>query len=460
MKPHFAFAALAMAGLTPGAGRAAERPVHRFELPGGARAVLVEDHALPQVHLAVTVRAGAAEDPKGKEGLARLTANLLLRGAADRTRTQIEDEVDRLGSTLDVTVGHTSLALQGDALTRNLDGFLAVVADVILRPTFPQEELDRLTRETTAEIESMRDDDRALAARFFRDQVFVDHPYGRPAIGRIGSIKALSRRDVVDFYRRHFVAGNLIFAAAGDIGREAFAGALEQYFGSLRAGGPTAAQVAPAPRPKGRRVVLVDKPERTQSQIFIGHDGVAAGHPDHDALAVANTVFGGTFTARLMQEIRVKHGWSYGAYSRLGSDRDTGNYYLWFFPKTMDAVPAITRALKLYEDFVKHGLTPEELDFSRDYLVNAAAFATDTPAKHADELVRLEVLGLPADYLETYAARIRAVTSKQVQAAVERHLHPQDVVVTVLCTASELVEEVRGVAGVKTPVAVLPYDSD
>lgn len=460
MHQNAALAALAVAALTPGSGRAAARPVHRLELPGGALALLVEDHALPQVHVSVTLRVGAAEDPPGKEGLAQTVANLMLRGAGERSREQIEDTADRLGSTLEASVGHTSLAFQGDALTRNLDAFFELVADVVLRPTFPREELDRLARETVADIEGERDDDRALAARFFRRRVFAGHPYGHAALGRIGSIRALSRTDVEGFYRRHLVAGNLVFSAAGDLTRETFAAALERHFGRLPPGAPTAAKAPPAPRPSGRQVLIVDKPERTQVQVFLGHEGVPAAHPDHEALDVANTAFGGTFTARLMQEIRVKHGWSYGAYSRLGSDRDAGNYYLWFFPKTQDAAPAIRRAMELFEELAAHGLTEAELDFARDYSVNALAFATDTAAKHADELVRLEVLGLPPDYLKTLPARTRAVTAKLVDDALARHLHPKDLIVTVLGTAADLKEELAALPGVAGPPEVVPYDAD
>ncbi len=460
MKPHAAIAALAAAGLAPGAVHAASRPAHRLDLGGGAVALLVEDHALPQVRFGVTLRVGAAADPVGKEGLARLTASMLLRGAGERSRAQIEEGVDSLGSTLDVAAGHTSLSLDGDALSRNLDPFLALLADVLLRPTFPEEELARLKRETVSELQSLRDDDQRLAARFFRQQVFAGHPYGRPALGRVSTVKAITRADVAGFYERHFVAGNIVLSAAGDVTEKELSAALARHFPALPPGKATAAKLPPAPRPKGRRVVLVDKPERTQVQAFLGHEGIAASHPDRHALALANTAFGGTFTARLMQEIRVKHGWSYGAYSRLGVDRDAGNFYLWLFPKTADAPAALRRSLELYEELVARGLKPEELEFAREYRINAFSFATDTSGKHVDELVRVEVLGLPRDWLDTYVTRVREVTADAVQAAVKRHLHPGDLVVTILCTADELVRAVQELPGVTGAPERLPYDSD
>jgi zinc protease len=463
-----AIAALAVAVGTPAliqpqeALAAEARPVYRIDLEGGAKALLVEDHTLEQVHFGVTLRVGSAADPPGLEGLARATTELLLLGAGSRTRAQIEETVDSLGSTLEVDAGQTSLSLDGDALTRNLEDFLELLADVLLHPTFPEAELARLARETTSEIENLRDNDQALASRFFRRHVFGDHPYARPTIGTTASIKAITRADVLAFYKQHFVAPNIVISAAGDISSAAFREALSKHFGALPAGaaGPTAPSLPAAPRPSGRKVILVDKPERTQTQILLGHEGISASDPDFHALEVVNTAFGGTFTARLMEEIRVRNGWSYGAYSRIGADRDTGNFYMWIFPKTQDAIQAATRTIELYEELARDGLSDGELEFAKGYLVNTHGFETDTAAKHVDELVRQEVLGLPADFLDTYVAKIKAITPEAARAVITKRLHPNDLVITILCTASTLESKISLLPGVRSPPTVVPHDAD
>ena len=172
-----------------------------------------------------------------------------------------------------------------------------------------------------------------------------------------------------------------------------------------------------------------------------------------------NTAFGGTFTARLMQEIRVERGWSYGAYSRLGADRDAGSFHMWLFPEIDDALPAIRRTVELYEALAREGLTDAEVGFARDYLVGSFAFINETPGRLADELVRLEVLGLPRDHLDTWRSQILAVGVEEVRRVARERLHPEDLVMTVVATAAEVQELLAEVPGV-VEVSAAPYDSD
>lgn len=440
-------------------GAKGRRPLIRVDLANGVHGILVEDHAFSMVRLSVTLKTGAVADPPGKEGLARLTAELLLRGAGGRSRTEIEESVDSLGASLEAGAAHTSISLDGDTLTRNLDAYASLLSDVLLRPAFDPEELERLKRETVSEIESLQDDDQGLASRFFRAAVYAGHPYGRPAIGTEASVASITVDDVRALYAAQFVGGNVVVSAAGDIGEQAFRELLDDRFSDLPAGSPPAVEVGDAPRAQGRTVLLVDKPERTQAQILLGHDGIAAGHPDRPALTVLNTAFGGTFTARLMQDIRVDHGWSYGAYSRIGADRDAGSLHMWLFPETEHVRAATERTLELYEAVAKDGLTQQELDFAKDSVLGGFAFVHETPGRLADELVRMEVLGLPRDHLDTWVARIRGVSLAEIQRVATQRLHPNSLVITILGTAADLQAELAKVPGV-SEVRVVPYDSD
>jgi zinc protease len=384
---------------------------------------------------------------------------MLLKGAGGRDREEIEETVDSLGANLDAAAGHTSIVVDGDTLTRNLPQLAGLLSDVVLRPTFVADELERLKRETISDIEGLRDDDEGLASRFFRSQVYAGHAYGRPASGTVESVKGISIDDVQAFYRRHFVGANLVISAAGDLTSEAFQELLEDRFSDLPRGEATGPKVGPAPRSKGRRVQLVDKPQRTQAQILIGHDGIAATNPDRPALTVLNTAFGGTFTARLMQEIRVEQGWSYGAYSRLGADRDAGSLHMWIFPEIDNARAATERTIELFAAVAKEGLTDAEVAFAKDYLVGGLAFIHETPNRLLDELVRMEVLGLPRDHLDTWVGQIRAVTPDDVRRVAKERLRPDDLVITVLATAKDLKADLARMPGV-TEVTVTPYDSE
>ncbi len=435
------------------------RPVHRADLDNGVHGILVEDHSFAMVRLSVTLKVGAVADPPGKEGLGMLTSQMLLRGAGGRSRAEVEETVDSLGASLDAGAAHTSMALDGETLTRNLDAFAELLHDALVDPTFDVSELERLKRETVSEIESLRDDDQGLASRFFRTEVYAGHPYGRPPIGTIRSVRGIGVEDVRAFFKQHFVGRNMVVSAAGDLDGAAFVTLLRDRFAEVPAGEAEVFEVGPAPRPPGRRVVLVDKPERTQAQILIGHDGIAAEHPDRPALTVLNTAFGGTFTARLMQEIRVDQGWSYGAYSRIGADRDAGSLHMWIFPEIEHARAATERTIELFEAVARTGLTDAELAFAKDYVVGGFAFVHETPGRLVDELVRMEILGLPRDHLDTWVDRISSVTLADVKRVATERLHPDHLVITVLATASDLEAELKAMPGVGE-VRVLPYDSD
>ena len=431
-------------------------PVHRFELSNGIKVILVEDHSLGIFELSVVLRQGSVVDPPGKEGLARLTARAMLRGSVSRSREQIEEEVEYLGSDLAAEAGWDGIIFSASGLVRNFDKLLDVLGEVVSRPGFPQEEVDKLIRETTAEIRELWDNDRHLANVHFRRALLQGHPHGHLSTGTTVSVGAITRDDLLDFYRSRFTGPNLMVAASGALDAKLLRPRLEQALGGL-ASTPAPDGAVPEPAmPRGRRVVLVDKPHRTQTQIVLGHLGIRAMHPDRFPLMLVNTTFGGTFTARLMQEIRVKRGWSYGAYSSLQSSRDLGTFKIWTFPAVQDTLPTLRLALELLEDLAHKGIDEQELDFARTYHENAFAFSVDTAEKMAQQYQQMELYGLPDDYLATYRQKVKDVTLEQARRAAAELLHPHDLVVSVLCTADVLEEEVKKLPNV-VDVEVLPY---
>ncbi|TNF30349.1 MAG: insulinase family protein, partial [Deltaproteobacteria bacterium] len=196
--------------------------------------------------------------------------------------------------------------------------------------------------------------------------------------------------------------------------------------------------VPPLATPAGYRVVLVDKPERSQTQVFIGHTTLDANHADYLPLLIAQTVFGGTFTARVSHEIREKRGWSYGAYSYLSTDRHLGTFTIRFYPSVADTLPAIQLADELFRDLVARGVTSDELEFARDYLANGHAFSIDTAERRLSELMSARLQGRPDGWVDGFVDAVRAVTPEQVDAALKRHFTPESLITSVVATASDL----------------------
>jgi zinc protease len=273
-------------------------------LSGGTTLIVEPSHTLPLVSIVVALRSGTAFDPPGKEGLGRVTARMLRRGCEGSNAAAIEDALDRLGAELSVDLSPSSIAIHAQVIARNVGAFAELLGRLLATPAFPADELARLKRETQAEIVESRDNDRGLATHFFRGAVFAGHPYSRSSMGTTRSVEAIGEADVRAFHGKHFARSNIVLGFAGDVTARDARALAEAIVGRLPAGERIADPVPAPETKKGRRLVLVDKPERSQTQILIGGLGTLPHDEDHVALGAANAVFGGTFTSRLMKAVR------------------------------------------------------------------------------------------------------------------------------------------------------------
>lgn len=442
------------------ATKPAKHEAARVELDGGAVLFVEESHALPLVSIVIAFRSGSAFDPLGKEGVARITGRMLRRGCVGMKAHAIEDAIDRLGGEMAIDLSASSLAIDAQVIGRNVEPFVNLLGRVLATADFPADELARLKRETAAEILEARDNDRALAQKFFRQRLFAGHPYGRSSHGRLASVETITEEDVRAFYARHFVRANAVIGFAGDVTNEQARALATRIVAKLPTGVPVSDPVPPPPPLTGRHLVLVDKPERTQTQILIGGLGTWPHDPYHVPLSVANAIFGGTFTSRLMRAVRSERGWSYGAYARLAIDRQRQAFSMWTFPQAADAAPCIGLELELLEAWVTGGVLAAEVEFIQQYLIRSQAFEVDTAPKRLHQALDVEVLGLPKDYHSAYASTVAQVTVESATAAVKRRIAPADMLVVVVGTASEIRDPVEKTIAGLADVKVRPFDLD
>lgn len=421
--------------------------------------IAVADFSRPFASLGLAVARGALEDPPDKAGLAYLTAQMLTRGSEGLTRPETAEAIDHLGSSLDLSVGRDHTTLWCDGLTRHREALLTLLERILFSPTFPEDELEKLKRETLADLAALRDDDASLGLRFFARHLYGAHPYGRPLKGSERSLAAITRDDLVAFHAQ-LSRDRTLVAMAGDIGPDEQRQIAGRLTNRLPATGRPSPAVPPAPpTPPGWRILIVDKPQRTQTQVFIGHIAIDAHHPDWTALQIGQTSFGGTFTSRFSHEIREKRGWSYGAWSQLSGDQRLGTFMLRFYPTTKDTVPALALTRELLDAFCATGPTKDEFDSAQSYLQNGWVFAIDTSVKRLAELVSARLLGHPDDHVERTVERLRAVDFEQARSAVMRHLRPDAMAVTIVGTAAELLPELQTLPGVGS-IEVLDWQSD
>ncbi len=419
---------------------------------------LERDNALPLVHVSVAFKLGSLADPPGKEGLTSLTLRLMRRTGGGLDPRAQDERIDSLGAALWVEAGQSTAGVHGTVISRNLRAFLAVLREVLAEPGFSSDELERLRREAESELVDVLDSDRSLARRWFTRRLFKGHPYSRPSGGTRPSLATITLADVHARYRELVAPANIMIAFAGDIEpsvARAFADDLAQALPA------SPALLDPTEDPTalpGVHLTFVDKPERTQTQILIGCLGTHPLDPDHLALSVANTVFGGTFTSRLTQEVRAKRGWSYGAYSSLSVDRRRRSFSMWTFPKLEDALSCIQLELELLRAWVKEGPTEEELEGTKSYLVGSHAFSIDSAAKRVSQQLDAALYDLPLSYYSEYTARVPKITLREAHASLAR-LTPDKLQITVVGTASALLSQLE--AGLPLDSSErIPFDAD
>jgi zinc protease len=404
----------------------------------------------PLVWFEIAIRGGGALDPRGVEGLHRHAGLLARRGAGGRDRAQLDDALDSLGAALDISVSRDAVSLSGLALSRHLDAVVELAADVLAAPRFTDDEHARLLRETPQVLDEIRDDDSALATRWFDWLCCPGHPYGRTSLGTEASLLRIERDAAAAVWRREVVADNLVIGLAGDVDEANARRIAARLTERLPATSPGDAlrdvHDAPEAPPPGRRVILVDKPDRTQAQLRLGHLTARYGGPDTAELAVAEAVFGGMFCSRLMQEIRVKRGWSYGAGCGLRRSRLPHWVEIWMAAGIDVAGPAVALTLELFADYAAQGPTDDEVDFARSYLVGAMPFHVATARQRMQLAVRDAVFDLPAGFTARLPEALAQLAADDVRAACRRQLRP-DAVVTVAVTTADAAGSALASAG-------------
>ena len=393
------------------------------------------DHAEPSVSIELLLPdAGTAADPPGKPGVADMTASLVTEGTEKRSAQEIASAIDFVGGTLEANASEDCTTIEASVVKKDFAEAMDLLSDVTLHASFAAPELDRRKEQALSDLSMSYDDAEYLASATFRRVVFGGNSYGLPGEGTPETVHGLTRDDIVAFRDKHYFPKGALLAFAGDITPEEAFAATEKYLGSWTNAGVAAASstMSPAesgngaPRPKGLRIFLIDKPDAVQTQIRIGGPGIARGNPDYLALQVTNQIFGGSYNARLNTAVRLKKGLTYDASSSFPSYRTAGDFQVTTFTRTDETVPATQLVLDELRTMSSGDVTPDELSVARDFLAGVFPLHAETPSDVADRVLGAAFYGLPADYLDTYQQRIRAMTAADVKRVAQKYLDPED----------------------------------
>lgn len=422
-----------------------------------------QDNTLPLVQINLAIRAGAVTDPKGQSGLTNFMGEMLLRGTRSRSKEQLDLALDQMGAKLEIETRAESMIIRGTVLASQLKNFLGLITEIVTQPSFPEREIKKFKNQIVSGLLEEQGTDQALESRDFQQFIFGTHPYGNPIMGRIKDVEAITRAKVLAHYDHYVHDQNLLVVGQGQVGRETIQTWADQIAEKLPTGSKPV--IKPVEEPKNfakRRLLIIDKPDRTQTQISVGQIGIKMSDPNYFPLHVGNFIFGGgSFNARLMKEIRVKRGWSYGAYSGFRFGTQPRYWRAHLFPASKDAAAALKETLKLISEVQTGNITQAEFDFSQSSLVNQSGFLYDTPAKRVENLLLEKTLNLPAGFIKSYGSNISKVTLAQTNEAMRSYLQPDKLVMTVLATAHDLKQSLSEAAQVPLDqVVIQPYTQD
>jgi zinc protease len=411
-------------------------------LPNGLQLVVVEDHRLPLVSYRLAFRTGTANDPAELPGLTSMMTDMLNEGTETRSSRQIADEVARIGASLSAGANSDYTTVAASALSMYGEQILGLMADIALHPTFPATELDLLRQNKKQGLIHQRSQAEFLANERLARTLFGQHPYSRvsttPEV-----LDAMTRERIVAFHRQMFIPNNAVLVVVGDVGREQLVKRLTETFGQWGKGTAAATEFPAPPVRSSRAIYVVDRPGSAQSNIIIGNAGITRTSNDYFPVVVMHTVLGATASGRLFMNLREAKGYTYGAYSSMDARRSAG----WFGSTAEVRTPVTGPSLKEFfyelERIRREPVSEQELNNAKSYLTGVFPIRLETQSGITDQLVQIKMFGLPADYLQTYNARIQAVTARDIQRVAQQYITPDKAAIVIVGDASAIMDQIK-----------------
>ena len=413
---------------------AAAEPVlgTREKLPNDLVWLFSRQTGLPLVTLELIIKAGTLQEHKGKEGLANLTASLLLSGTKSRTATQIAQELDFMGAHLQAQGGEDFASVRLTVLKKDLAAGLELFQDVLLHPSFAWTEVQRKVAQYQAALESELDEPMVVASRTFAKDLYGDFPYGHPVRGTPQGLRAIIPWTLAQFHRTYYRPNNAILAVVGDLTQDEARQWVTRTFGSWAAAPIPPLKLPPLPELGQPKVVVLDK-DITQANIILGSLGINRGNPDFYALQVMNYILGGGgFSSRLMDEIREKRGLVYDVGSSFSPSLEPGPFTVSLETKNASAAEALQQVIEQIKLMMSQPVKPQELEDAKSYLIGSFPRKMDSLGKRAWLLGYVEFYGLGLDYPWKYPDLIRHLTPADIQKVAEKYLHPDNYLLVVV----------------------------
>jgi zinc protease len=411
-------------------------------LSNGLTLVVVEDRRLPLVSYRLAFRVGGAFDPPELPGLTDLLAGLLPEGTTSKTSREIADEVARMGASLSAGANADYTIVAASALSQFNDPVLDLMAEVVLEPSFPENEVQLAKQNTKESLRQQRAQPSFLASEMVSRVMFGDHPYSIVA-PTPESIDRSSRDDFVKFHRAKLVPNSAVFIVVGDVRYDEVLKRTESLFSTWQRGEELVADFPAPPVRTKRTAYLVDRPGSAQSNIVIANSGIVRTSPDYFPMMLMHTVLGANASSRLFMNLREEKGYTYGAYSNLDARRTAGTFRATAEVRSTVTGDSLKEFFYELERIRSTPVSAKEIGDAQSYLTGVFPIRLETQEGLADQLVQIKMLNLPDDYLQKYRDQVQAVTIEQIQRVAEKYVKPDEAAVIVVGDGSSVLEQIK-----------------
>lgn len=441
-------------------GGVSQRPVHSDERTpemtqvDGWTIVAEQDPQSLLAHVKIIVRSGSLSEPEGLAGLAHFTARGLLRGTITRPYKDLNNAIEGLGGSLSVMVDHDETVFTGIVLAENLDSFLDIVRDLFTQPAFEVNEMIRLQKILSGELSSRLQDVQYLAAQAALTRFYRGTAAAKSTGGTSKGIGKLTSGDAMSFFEKNYVKENIVVGVVSPMAQKSVSDLVASKLVTIKTGELDAPQVPQVSVSSGRHAVIVPREGMSTSPFYLAVPGISDGNEDVFALELANFVFGGDFTSRLMQILRVENGWTYGVgsgFSQLiGAGPVPGLFSIYSFPSTQYVEPTLKTVIAELEKFTAQGITEAEFTSARSALVSQYAFAASTAERRLSRKLRRFLNQRPFDSHQEYRQRLEAFTLEGVNQKVSHYVASTPMVIAVVGDPQILQPLLSKVPGIDT----------
>jgi zinc protease len=443
-------AAFAQSTLPPVGPERPFAPAPRVErtLPNGLQVIALRHATVPKVTAILGIQSGLAVDPAEKAGLAQFVVDLAQEGTATRTSEQIKREVFGLGASLNGFAGQDASTFQMRGLNHTLPQMLAILADVVRNPSFPQAELDLMKARSAQQLQAQTASPQYVNNKLFRQTLFGNHPYARIGV-TTETLPAIDRQSIVNFQQTYYRPNNATLIVVGDVAADAVFAAAEKAFGGWERRALPETKPAALPALKGRTLVFVQRPNSVQSSISVGNFTPQRNDPRWYTLQLTNQIFGAAFDSRLVRNIREDKGYTYSPQSSFQS-MGQGGLYRAVADVRNDVTGATLKEIYFEIDKLRAGgPEAEELSDAKQYARGLFVLQNASQSGLANTLSTMTTYDLPKDYPETFQRQISQPSAEAIKTGAQMLLGSEDSVVVIVGDYTKVKDQLTGFANIK-----------